>query len=150
MAERTESSITVDAAPAAVMDVIADFEAYPEWTGAVRDASVLTTGADGHADQVRFTLDAGAIRDTYTLAYTWDVDAVPTTGTGTLEWTLVEATVLKAMDGSYHVEPAGEGTLVTYRLSVDLRMPMLGMLRRKAERVIIDTALNELKKRVET
>jgi hypothetical protein len=28
-------------------------------------------------------------------------------------------------------------------------MPMLGMLTRKAEKVIIDTALKELKKRVE-
>ena len=38
---------------------------------------------------------------------------------------------------------------MTYTLAVDLRVPMLGMLRRKAEKVIIDTALNELKKRVE-
>jgi carbon monoxide dehydrogenase subunit G len=149
MADRTESSIVIDAEPSAVLAVIADFEAYPEWTGAVREVTVLSAGADGHADQVKFTLDAGAIRDTYTLDYTWDVANVPTAGTGTLEWSLVEATVLKAMDGSYAVEPSGEGTLVTYRLSVDLRMPMLGMLRRKAERVIIDTALNELKKRVE-
>jgi carbon monoxide dehydrogenase subunit G len=149
VADRTESSIVIDAAPSAVLAVIADFEAYPEWTGAVRDAVVVNAGEAGRAETVRFTLDAGAIRDTYTLAYTWDVDAVPGTGVGTLEWSLVEATVLKAMDGSYHVEPSGEGTLVTYRLSVDLRMPMLGMLRRKAERVIIDTALNELKKRVE-
>jgi hypothetical protein len=149
VADRTESSIVIDAEPSAVLAVIADFAAYPEWTGAVRDAVVLSTGESGRADTVRFTLDAGAIRDTYTLAYAWDVDAVPATGVGTLEWSLVEATVLKAMDGSYHVEPSGEGTLVTYRLSVDLRMPMLGMLRRKAERVIIDTALNELKKRVE-
>lgn len=149
VSDRTESSILIDAEPSAVLAVIADFEAYPEWTGAVRDVAVLGTDPAGRADRVRFTLDAGAIRDTYTLAYTWDVDAVPDGGTGTLEWSLVEATVLKAMDGSYQVEPADGGTLVTYRLSVDLRMPMLGMLRRKAERVIIDTALNELKKRVE-
>lgn len=149
MADRTESSIVIDAEPSAVLAVIADFEAYPEWTGAVREATVLSTSEGGHPAQVTFVLDAGAIRDNYTLAYVWDVADVPSTGSGTLEWSLVEATVLKAMDGSYTVERSGEGTLVTYRLSVDLRMPMLGMLRRKAERVIIDTALNELKKRVE-
>jgi len=38
---------------------------------------------------------------------------------------------------------------VTYRLAVDVKIPMLGMLKRKAEKVIIDTALKELKKRVE-
>jgi ribosome-associated toxin RatA of RatAB toxin-antitoxin module len=146
MADRTESSVVVGAEPAEVLDVIADFEAYPEWTGAVREAEIVEEDEDGWALQVRFTLDAGAIRDTYTLAYEWDIDE---DGTGTVSWTLVEATVLKAMDGTYRLRRGELGTDVTYQLSVELRMPMLGMLRRKAEKTIIDTALNELKKRVE-
>lgn len=146
MADRTESSIVVDAAPGDVLDVIADFDAYPEWTGAVQEAQVVEEYEDGWASQVRFTLDAGVLKDTYTLAYEWDVDE---NGEGTVSWSLVEATVLKAMDGSYRLRAAGAGTEVTYTLAVDLRVPMLGMLRRKAEKVIIDTALNELKKRVE-
>lgn len=147
MADRTESSIVVDAAPGDVLDVIADFDAYPDWTGAVQAAEVVEEFEDGWASQVRFTLDAGVLKDTYTLSYEWDVDE---DGTGTVTWTLVEATVLKAMDGAYRLREAGTGsTEVTYTLAVDLRVPMLGMLRRKAEKVIIDTALNELKKRVE-
>ena len=39
---------------------------------------------------------------------------------------------------------------MTYSLTVDLAIPMLGMLKRKAEKVIMDTALKELKKRVES
>jgi ribosome-associated toxin RatA of RatAB toxin-antitoxin module len=146
MADRTESSILVEAPPADVLDVIADFDAYPEWTGAVRSAQVLEEDEDGWARQVRFVLDAGALRDTYTLAYTWDVAE---DGTGTVAWTLVEASILKAMDGSYRLRASSDGTEVTYTLSVEVRMPMLGMLRRKAEKTIIDTALRELKKRAE-
>jgi ribosome-associated toxin RatA of RatAB toxin-antitoxin module len=149
MADRTESSIVVDADPGDVLDVIADFDAYPHWTGAVRKTEVLAEDEGGWAEQVRFTLDAGAIRDTYVLEYEWDVDE---DGTGTVTWTLVEASVLKAMDGSYRLRdaPGKRGsTEVTYTLAVDLHMPMLGMLRRKAEKAIIDTALHELKKRVE-
>ncbi|WP_088314953.1 SRPBCC family protein [Kineosporia sp. R_H_3] len=146
MADRTESSIVVVAAPGDVLDVIADFDAYPEWTGAVQEADIVEEYEDGWASHVRFTLDAGVLKDTYTLAYEWDVDE---NGTGTVSWNLVEATVLKAMDGSYRLRENGSGTEVTYTLAVDLRVPMLGMLRRKAEKVIIDTALNELKKRVE-
>lgn len=146
MADRTESSIVVAAGPAEVLDVIADFEAYPEWTGAVREAEIVEEFEDGWASQVRFTLDAGALRDTYTLAYEWDFEE---DGTGTVSWTLVEATILKAMDGTYRLRRKGEGTEVTYMLSVEVKMPMLGMLRRKAEKTIIDTALTELKKRVE-
>ena len=57
--------------------------------------------------------------------------------------------MLKSLDGTYELHPTDAGTAVRYALAVDLRIPMLGMLRRKAEKVIIDTALNELKKRVE-
>ncbi len=146
MADRTESRIVVEAPPADVLDVVADFEAYPEWTGAVRETEVLEEDEDGWARRVRFVLDAGALRDTYTLAYTWDLAG---DGTGVVSWTLVEAGILKAMDGAYRLAARGEGTEVTYQLSVEVKMPMLGMLRRKAEKTIIDTALKELKKRAE-
>jgi hypothetical protein len=146
MADRTESRITIKAPAAAVLDVIADFDAYPEWTGAVKQTETLVTDDDGWAEQVRFTLDAGAIKDTYVLGYDWDVDQ---DGSGTVSWHLVEGQVLKAMEGAYVLRTTGAVTDVTYRLMVDLKIPILGMLRRKAEKVIIDTALNELKKRVE-
>jgi ribosome-associated toxin RatA of RatAB toxin-antitoxin module len=147
MAERTESTIVIDAAPGAVLDVIADFPAYPRWATEVKQIAVLSEEGDGWADQVEFTLDAGVIRDTYTLDYEWEVTEA---GTGVVSWSLVKATVLKSMNGSYTLDPAGSGTKVTYRLKVDLNIPMLGMLKRKAEKVIVDTALKELKKRVES
>jgi ribosome-associated toxin RatA of RatAB toxin-antitoxin module len=146
MADRTESSTVMNAAPGAVLDVIADFENYPEWASEVRKIAVISEDGDGWADQVEFTLDAGAIKDTYILEYDWDVAE---DGTGVVSWTLVSAQVLKALNGSYTLEGSGTGTMVTYRLSVDVKIPMLGMLKRKAERVIIDTALKALKKRVE-
>ena len=147
MAERTESSIDIAASPGAVLDVIADFDSYPEWAGEVKKVSVLSEDGDGWADQVEFTLDAGAIKDTYVLDYDWDVVE---DGTGVVSWSLVTAEVLKAMNGSYTLKGDGAATTVTYRLAVDVKIPMLGMLKRKAEKVIIDTALKELKKRVET
>ncbi len=148
MANRTESSILIDAAPVDVLAVIADFDAYPAWADAVKETEVLAKGPDGRASRVRFALDAGAIKDTYALDYVWDVTA---NGTGTISWSLAEpASLLKAMDGAYTLEGAPLGpTTVSYRLTVDLRIPMLGALKRKAEQAIIDTALRELKKRVE-
>ena len=148
MPDRTESSIVIDAPPGEVLDVIADFEAYPEWAGEVKEVAVLAEEGDGWADQVQFTLDAGAIKDTYVLDYEWDVVE---DGTGVVSWSLVSAQVLKAMNGSYTLAAQGkDATTVTYRLAVDVKIPMLGMLKRKAEKVIIDTALKELKKRVES
>jgi len=143
MAEQTTSSIVIDAPAAEVMAVIADFPAYPEWAQGMKHAQVVEEGADGRADKVHFELEATPIKDSYTLSYDWKGDASVT-------WELVEGKMLKAMHGAYVLRAAGAGTEVTYRLAVDLSIPMIGMLRRKAEKVIIDTALKGLKKRVES
>jgi ribosome-associated toxin RatA of RatAB toxin-antitoxin module len=145
MAEHTRSSITIEAAPTAVMGVIADFGRYPEWTGEVKEAEVLSRDDEGRARQVRLLLDAGAIKDDHTLAYTWiSADEV--------RWSLVRSQMLRTLDGSYALAPldGGRRTEVTYQLTVDVKIPMLGMIKRKAEKVIIDRALAGLKKRVES
>lgn len=151
MTERTESSVQITAAPGEVLSVIADFENYPQWAKEVREVRTLSHEGDGWADQVRFTLDAGVIKDTYVLDYDWDVAA---DGTGVVSWDLIRAETLKTLTGSYtlaSVDGAGTGaTEVTYRLVVDLKIPMLGMLKRKGERMIVNTALQSLRRRVES
>jgi len=143
MAEQTTSSIVISADPAAVMAVISDFEAYPVWAQGVKKAEPVQ-GSGARPERVYFELDASPIKDAYTLSYDWHGDEAVT-------WTLVEGKMLKAVDGAYELEPRGDGgTEVTYRLAVDISIPMIGMLKRKAEKVIIDTALKGLKKRVES
>jgi carbon monoxide dehydrogenase subunit G len=142
MADQASSSITINADKAAVMAVIADFEAYPEWASMIRTVTVDEKGADGRGTQVSFVLDAGVLKDEYTLAYEWH-------GDDRVDWHLVKGKALKSQEGAYVLESSGDGTDVTYRLAVDLNIPMLGMFKRKAEKVIIDTALKGLKKRVE-
>ncbi|MEU3914292.1 SRPBCC family protein [Streptomyces sp. NPDC029721] len=145
MAEHTSSSITIDASPAEVMAVIADFARYPEWTGEVKEAEVLSTDTEGRAEKVRLLLDAGAIKDDHTLSYSWK-------GQDEVSWTLHKSQMLRQLDGSYRLAPldGGRRTEVTYQLTVDVKIPMLGMIKRKAEKVIIDRALAGLKKRVES
>ena len=144
MAEQTTSSIVIGAAPERVMDVIADFPAYPHWAKGVTTADVVSEFDDGRAEQVFFELDVSPIKDEYTLAYDWDgVDAVT--------WTLVEGKMLRALDGAYLLRDLGDGsTEVTYRLSLDVSIPLIGMLKRKGEKILIDAALKGLKKRVES
>ena len=142
MADQTSASIDIAAPPADVMTVIADFDHYPEWVDSMKIAEVLSAGAEGRAETVRMVLDHSLVKDDYVLAYDWQPTKV--------SWHLVEGTLLKAMDGSYELAANGAGTTtVTYRLSVDVNLPMIGLFRRKAEKTIIDGALNNLKKRVE-
>ncbi|HEX4471952.1 MAG TPA: SRPBCC family protein [Nocardioides sp.] len=144
MADQTTSSIVVDASPGEVMAVIADFSAYPTWAKGVTTAEVLSELPDGRAERVFFKLDVSPIKDEYTLAYDWSGDDEVT-------WTLVEGKMLRALDGAYVLADRGDGTTdVTYRLALDVSIPLIGMLKRKGEKILIDTALKGLKKRVES
>lgn len=143
MADQTRSSLVIDADPPRIMAVIADFPAYPEWTGLISAADVLSAHPDGRPEQVHFVLNAGVVQDDYVLGYTWDGDR-------SVRWSLVRGNAQKSQDGSYTLVPQGASTLVEYELAVDLKMSVLGMFKRKAEKVIVDTALRGLKKRVES
>jgi uncharacterized membrane protein len=144
MADATTSSITIGADPDRVMAVIADLPAYPQWVDQVKSVEVLGTDATGRPERVRFQMDAGPIKDNYTLDYTWGPDG------RSVSWKLVKGQIQKAQNGSYLLVGSSGETTVTYSLAVNLNIPMIGLLRRKAEKVIIDTALRSLKRRVES
>lgn len=144
MAEQTSSSIVVAAPPAAVMSVIADFESYPEWAKGMQHVEVTRTGPSGRAEEVYFELDVSPVSDKYTLRYEWEQDRRVT-------WHLVEGQMLRMLDGSYTLADQGDGsTEVTYQLALDVSIPLIGMLKRKGEKILIDTALKGLKQRVES
>jgi len=127
-----------------VVEVIADLAKYPEWTSSIKRVEILESDAQGRATKATLSVDAGVLRDMVTVQYDWSLAPAQ------VSWTLVEAELLTEMDGTYEVVEADEdSTQVTYRLQVDVAMPMLSMLKRKAEQAVVDAALKELKKRVE-
>ncbi|WP_428964411.1 SRPBCC family protein [Micromonospora fluostatini] len=146
MADSSTQSIVVAAPPERVAAVICDFPRYPEWTEAVQRVEVVEEYEDGYASQVRFTLDAGVMADDYTLAYAYSEDL------SRIEWHLVAPSKMqRSQVGSYDIVGNPDGTsTVTYTLEVELSVGMLGMFRRKAEKMIMDAALKQLKRRVET
>jgi uncharacterized membrane protein len=142
VADQASSTITINAPVDDVLAVIADVESYPEWTGQIKKAEVLAAGTDGRPEQAKFVMDAGVFKDEYVLEYDWNDTGV--------SWKLVgKSAVQKSQVGSYALADKGGSTEVTYKLAVDTAIPMLGMFKRKAEKVIMDSALKELKKRVE-
>lgn len=143
MADQTSSSLTVAAPPGLVLQVIADLHAYPEWNGEIKSVEVLDTERDGRPRQARFSISSSGMSDEYVLDYAWSADGV--------SWTLVAPSALqKSQVGSYRVSPVAEGTDVRYDLKIDSKIPMIGPMRRKIEKRIVDGALKELKRRVES
>jgi ribosome-associated toxin RatA of RatAB toxin-antitoxin module len=147
VAESTTSSIIIRATPKQVMDVIADVGVYPEWTPGVSEVEVLRLFDDEHerVAEARFVMDQAGIKDEHVYVYEWEPDH------DEVRWHLREpGKMVRALNGVYATDPIDSSTTeVSYSLHVDVSIPMLGMIRRKAEKVITDTALKGLKKRVE-
>lgn len=142
MADRTSSSTTVAAPPEAVLAVIADLHAYPEWNGEIKSVEVLETAPDGRPREARFSISSSGMTDEYVLRYDWAADGV--------SWELVAPSVLqKTQIGSYRLAPGSDGTEVRYDLQIESRIPMIGLMRRKIEQRIVSAALQQLRARVE-
>jgi uncharacterized membrane protein len=145
MAETSTQSIVIAAPRDRVVEVICDFPRYPEWVSAVKRTEVAEEYEDGYASRVKFVLDATVVQDEYTLVYEYAEDL------SRIQWHLAAPSkIQKAQDGSYDIEENPDGTsTVTYTLAVELAIGMLGMFKRKAEKMIMDSALRDLKRRVE-
>ena len=144
MAEHAEGSTEVHATPAEVMAVVADFEAYPEWVGALEEVEVLARDRRGRGTRVAFRLGTPVGDQAYTLAYRYEPRDAG------MSWTYVEGT-LDDLAGSYALEPGADGaTRVTYRLEVALGVPLPGLIKRQAAKQIVRSALSDLKRRVES
>ena len=144
MPEHAEGSAEVFATPAEVMDVVADFDAYPDWVPNLEQVEVLARDRRGRGTRVAFRLGTPWGEQAYTLAYRYQPRDAG------MSWTYVEGT-LEDLAGSYALEPAGDGaTRVTYRLEVALGVPIPGFLLRQAARQVVRSALGDLKRRVES
>ena len=144
MAEQTTERMIVDASPARCLEVVADIERYPEWVGDLKDVHVLERDAEGRPVVVAFRAAAFGRSTSYTLVYNYD--KVP----DQFGWVQRSGDITNRLDGFYRfTETAGGGTEITYQLVVELRVPLPGFIKRRAEGNILHAAIRDLKARVE-
>ncbi|WP_250281644.1 MULTISPECIES: SRPBCC family protein [unclassified Frankia] len=144
MAEHARASTTINAKPAAVMAAIADISAYSTWSGPVERAEVVVPGPDGRPRRARFLVNAVVAKEEFVTEYTW-------CGDDSVSWTLVEGKNLVAQNGSYVLRDLGDGrTEVTYDLTVELKVKIPSLIRRKVQSGVVDAALRDLKKHLES
>jgi len=144
MAEQTEGSILVEAPAAEIMDVLTDYEAYPEWAD-VKSARIVERGEGGLATKVAFEVEVPVLgRAEYTLAYRY------APGDAGISWVSTEARgSVTDITGEYLLDEVDGQTKVTYRLAVELGVLLPGFVRTQGARRVIDNALEGLKRRVE-
>lgn len=147
MTEHASERISIDAPLERVFAVLTDFERYPEWAGDLKEATVLERDDAGRGVTVAFRAAAMGRSTSYTLAY--DYADAP----GRIGWSLIEGDLQRELDGNYHLSASTDGTGRTdilYELSIDLMVPIPGFVKRRAESRIVRTALEDLRRRVES
>jgi Polyketide cyclase / dehydrase and lipid transport len=141
MAIKESREIVIEASPGEILDVIADVEAMPEWSGPHQSAAIVETGDDGRPSQVKMKVKVAGITDEQVVAYTWSGNEV--------SWTLVSSAQQKSQDGKYILVPKGDDkTLVKFEVTVDPNVPLPGFVLKRAVKGTMDAATQELRKRV--
>jgi ribosome-associated toxin RatA of RatAB toxin-antitoxin module len=144
MADEAVERIRIEGTPERCFEVVCDFENYPRWATDVKTAEIVDRDATGRASRVKYEVSAMNLTIGYTLDY--DYSAAP----DALSWTLVQSDMIKRLDGTYRFDPDGSATAVTYRLLVDLALPLPGFMKKKAAEKIASNAMREFKKFVES
>ncbi len=144
MSDISKNSIQIEAPVADVAALLFDPAGYPEWSTAIKSATVLEKDGEGRATKIEMMIKAGQVKDRVILDYDWS------NAPAALTFSLDDADMLTQMSGGYTLTDNGdETTKVEYELTVALSMPVPAMMRTKAERGTIDLALKELKEKLE-
>jgi ribosome-associated toxin RatA of RatAB toxin-antitoxin module len=144
VAEHATERMSVSASPERCFAVVSDIERYPEWAADIKQVTVHERDAEGRPARVAFRAAAFGRSTSYTLSY--DYSGAPRV----LAWRLTEGDITTKLDGSYEFEPAdGGGTDINYRLDVELRVPIPGFIKMRAQSRIMSTALRDLRAMVE-
>ena len=141
--EHAEGSIVIEAPLEDVMEVLEDYEAYPQWAE-VRTAQIRQRGEGGRATEVAFEVDVPVLgKATYTLSYRY---APGDTG---LSWVTREARgAIRDIRGEYLLNELSDSeTKVTYRLAVEIGVLVPGFVRTEGAKRVIENALERLKRR---
>lgn len=142
MTETVSSQIEIEAPADEILEVLLDFEAYPQWAKAVKTASVRASDTDGRPLEVEFEVTPGPLpKMRYVLRYSYLDDGI--------SWDYVEGD-MRDVRGSYRLDEMDGTTRVVYDLAIDPgKIPLPGFVKARAAREITRVALNELKRRVE-
>ncbi|MDQ2637302.1 MAG: SRPBCC family protein [Actinomycetota bacterium] len=140
MATSDSREVVIEASPDEILDVIADVESTPTWSSQYQSAQVLEFYEDGRPRRVKMKVKSAGITDEQVVEYTWtDTSA---------SWTLISAGQLKAQDAKYTLTPDGDKTKVRFDISIDLSVPLPGLVLKRAMKGAMETATDGLRKQV--
>jgi ribosome-associated toxin RatA of RatAB toxin-antitoxin module len=145
VAEQATERMVVSATPERCFAVSADLAAYPQWARDIKEVHVDERDEQGRPKVVTFRAAAFGRSSNNTLSY--DYGQAP----DVLAWVQVQGDITSKFDGCYVFKPTTEGgTEVTYHLEVEMKVPLPGFIKMRAQSRIMSIALRDLKARAES
>ncbi|MGV0641987.1 SRPBCC family protein [Mycolicibacterium sp. XJ879] len=141
MAVRASREVVFEAPKGAILDALADIEAVPSWSSVHKYVEVLDRHPDGRPHHVKATFKIMGITDKELLEYHWGDDWVVWDAKATLQQ--------RGQHGEYNLTPVGEDrTRVRFDIVIDLAAPIPEFLLRRAKKMVLDVATENLRERV--
>lgn len=141
MAVSVQSVIDIEASVSEIMEVLADVESLVDWSAAHRAVDIREADDDGWPLVVWEKISQFGVSDEMVVQYEWY--------DGEVSWSLVESGTQKIQNARYSLTDNGDGTThVVFDLEVELKIKLPGMVVKKAQKSIADTATTGLRDEV--
>jgi ribosome-associated toxin RatA of RatAB toxin-antitoxin module len=135
-------TVEVEASAEAIMAIVADFEAYPQWNEEVKGVWVLAHYADGRPSQLRLDASVGGFDVTY-------VQAIYYPNENQIQTVMQQGDLFSKQEQLFAVVGMGPTTLLTVDLDVETTMPVPKPMVKKMVNDALDHLADNLKVRAE-
>ncbi len=135
-------TLEVDADARTILDIVADFEAYPQWNDEVKALCILARYDDGRPSQLRIDTLIQGHESTF-------IQAVYYPGDNQIQTVLQQGDIFTAQNQLFSVVGMGAASLLTVDLEVETSMAVPGMMVKKLANDVLEHLANNLKARAE-
>ncbi len=135
-------TVEVGADAAAIMAIVGDFEAYPEWNEGIKGAWVLARYDDGRPSQLRLDTVVQGVEGTY-------IQAVYYPGANQIQTVMQQGELFAKQEQLFSVVATGASSLLTVDVDVEPSMPVPAPMVKMLLNNVLDQLAENLKLRSE-
>ncbi|BDX29594.1 cyclase [Mycobacterium antarcticum] len=135
-------TVEVGASAEAIMAIVADFEAYPQWNEEVKGCWILARYDDGRPSQLRLDTSVQGMDGTY-------IQAVYYPGENQIQTVMQQGDLFSKQEQRFAVVAMGPTSLLTVDLDVEISMPVPAMMVKKVVNDALEHLADNLKTRAE-
>ena len=135
-------TVEVGAGAAAILGIVADFEAYPQWNDEVKGVYILARYNDGRPSQLRVDTEIQGTQGTF-------IQAVYYPSPVQIQTVMQQGDLFTKQEQLFSVVEMGQISLLTVDLDVEVSLPIPNLMMKKVVNDVLDHLADNLKTRAE-